>query len=357
MEAIIKQAYYDPSTGYQSAKKMYLFLKAKHPDIELKEVQAFINRQEGAQLTKVIRENKKSFIPITGDLGNWQIDLMFYTDHATVNKNFGVFLVGIEINSRYCFVAPMKLKNATTAAMAIMKLYMSVPDPITPTCFTSDNGKEFKNSFLKEILYELEINQYFAQPKDHHKLGKIDRMILTLRTIIEHYCAANNTSRFIDVLSKLVENYNSSPHSSLANMSPIESLTHLDKLADIEAAVKASAVYGAMKVNKFKKGDQVRISKHKNTFDKGTSATFGNTVRKVEDVSNTRVVVNGRSYAIERLQKIGSVEKAPEKKSALFEEVQNQHRDHARTVRKVRNSGIDVSNILDPGTVRTRGKK
>ena len=111
----LRELYYDPKRGYRSAVKLH---DALNDDTTLKEVRKFVANQEGAQLTKSVRENEKAFIPITGSLGNWQIDLMFYTDDSVVNKGYGVFLVAIEVNTRYCFVAALKRKDTYSVVKA-----------------------------------------------------------------------------------------------------------------------------------------------------------------------------------------------------------------------------------------------
>ena len=50
MNTIIKDTYYDPSTGLQSAKK--LFEKLKNKGVKMHEIKDFISKQETHQLNK-----------------------------------------------------------------------------------------------------------------------------------------------------------------------------------------------------------------------------------------------------------------------------------------------------------------
>ena len=52
-----------------------------------------------------------------------------------------------------------------------------------------------------------------VQVNDHHKLGIIDRFIRTLRGMINKYQSAYKTTRYINILVELVDNYNNSYHS------------------------------------------------------------------------------------------------------------------------------------------------
>ena len=54
----------------------------------------------------------KEWIPINGNIGNWQADLLFLENYKKYNHNYGIFLVLIEITSRYGVVYPLK-KNPT----------------------------------------------------------------------------------------------------------------------------------------------------------------------------------------------------------------------------------------------------
>ena len=59
------------------------------------------------------------------------------------------------------------------------------------------------------------INIKYVQVNDHHKLGIIDRFIRTLRERIKKYQSAYKTTRYINVLDELVDNYNNSYHSGI----------------------------------------------------------------------------------------------------------------------------------------------
>ena len=58
------------------------------------------------------------------------------------------------------------------------------------------------------------INIKYVQVNDHHKLG-IDRFIRTLREMINKYQSAYKTTRYINILDELVENYSNSYHSGI----------------------------------------------------------------------------------------------------------------------------------------------
>ena len=54
----------------------------------------------------------KEWISINGNIENWQANLLFLENYKKCNHNYGIFLVLIEITSRYGVVYPLK-KNPT----------------------------------------------------------------------------------------------------------------------------------------------------------------------------------------------------------------------------------------------------
>ena len=63
MNELIKDTYYDPSTGFQSANKLYQKLKSH--GITLQQIKTFLNKQETQQLHKQpINQLKSSIISL-----------------------------------------------------------------------------------------------------------------------------------------------------------------------------------------------------------------------------------------------------------------------------------------------------
>ena len=303
----IKDTYYDVRTGLKSANKFYETFKPSTNKTEFKkDVNEFISNQEGEQLTKRKVVRKADYIGITGPLGSWKLDLMFYDQYATRNKNYGAFLVGIEINTRFLVVIPLKHKDMYNTVLAFGKLYSSVSDDITPVNIMSDNGGEFKNRIMTDLFKELGINQSFAEVNDHHKLGLVDRVIYTIRTLIEKYMAAYNTKQFITVLDDLVYNYNNTPHSNLKNMTPQQAVENIPKTVKIQLEKKGRSG-GPVG---YKEGDLVREEVVKGKLDKGTTANYDKEVVKVKRVVGNRVELeDGAVVPPQRLQKIRSEER------------------------------------------------
>ena len=111
MADILKSTYSDPATGYRSARKLK---RAVDTNIHIKQIEKFVKAQEGHQLTKGRHTDKSKFIHITGPLGTWQLDLIFYEEQRVVNRGYAIFLVCIEVNTRYIVCIPLKKKDQYT---------------------------------------------------------------------------------------------------------------------------------------------------------------------------------------------------------------------------------------------------
>ena len=66
----------------------------------------------------------------------------------------------------------------------------------------------------------------------NHSLGVIDRFCRTLRNLINKYCTSHKTTRYIDVLPKLIDNYNNKHHSTI-KCTPNEADKHIDDINKI----------------------------------------------------------------------------------------------------------------------------
>ena len=106
---ILKKIYYDPTTGFQSKKKLYEAVKDK--GITKQQVDYFINNQEAYQLHKK-PEAPKVYIPIISKYPNeiLQADLLDMSNLSTSNSGIHYILLVIDIFTRKAYVQPLKIK-------------------------------------------------------------------------------------------------------------------------------------------------------------------------------------------------------------------------------------------------------
>ena len=142
----------------------------------------------------------------------------------------------------------------------------------------TDKGKEFYNKHVKALGVQL-----YSTEKEE-KSSVVERWNRTMKEKMFKYFSANNTKKYIDILDEMVNNYNSTKHSSI-KMTPVEASNKKNK-----NRVWLN-LYGKARTNpvepKFSVGDKVRITKKKSNFEKGYTPRWTEEVFTVLQIQNT----------------------------------------------------------------------
>lgn len=338
MQELIRNAYYDPSTGLQSAVKLYDKLKDK--GITLKQIKDFINSQEVYQLHKTSQKIKKYF-PISAGHENeiMQIDLADFSDIYTTNSNYKFLFCAIDVFTRKSYVVPMKNKT-TSNIIDAMKIIFS---KATPEIINCDLGSEFISNEFKKLMKDHNINIRYVQVNDHKKLGVIDRFIRTLRGLINKYQSAYKTTRYIDVLDKLVENYNNTFNSGIKGIPNKPDELKL-KTLNYKKYMDAKNQEVIFNIN-----DNVRYLKNKIMFSKGSLPSWSSSIHKIiNNNKHSYVLDNGKSYKYYELQKVDNSQ-SYEKELEITRE--NIRKDN-RVKRTLKRENLDTSKILTNERIR-----
>ena len=150
------------------------------------------------------------------------------------NDLYKYLLCMIDTFTKYAFVKLLKNKKAKSVEKAFHEIlnqeiefhnYLSNLEGYKENIFVclpnkiaTDNGKEFNNEFVKNLMnyYQIELNI----SEGYHHLSIIERFNRTIKEKIFYYISIlnenNNTFnyRFIDFLDILVDNYNNTKHMS-----------------------------------------------------------------------------------------------------------------------------------------------
>ena len=138
-----------------------------------------------------------------------------------------------------------------------------------------EGDNEFSSGPIKTFCEENNIRLDTSVAKEEHisngnKLGIIDRLVRTLRQLIDNYyvISGHRTDNIKDVMKTVIETYNDSSHRGLKNKTPNEVYNnHDNQLArHLNDSVHNQQVY---KTVPFNSGDQVRILEKKEKIDKG----------------------------------------------------------------------------------------
>ena len=206
-------------------------------------------------------------------------DLVEMQKFAKLNKGYRYLLTCIDIFSKFAWVIPLKNKRGITIKNALEKIF----NKRKPKFLWTDNGKEFYNKQVQDLLNENNIKLYSTNNSEI-KSAVIERFNRTFKNMMYKKFTENNNTIFYNILDELVNNYNSKYHSTI-KMLPIEGSKKINekKIKNIYNFEKTK------KLGKFKIGDRVRISLEKNIFEKGYETNWTQEIFEIYDIKYSNV--------------------------------------------------------------------
>lgn len=269
----LKDTYYNPETGYSSIAELSRRTKIKSSDI-----QKWLMEQEVYTRHKPIKVRYKTRRVITSGIDQqWQADLCDMSSLSNFNSNYRYILTVIDIFSKFAWAVPIKTKTGIEITKAFEKIFKTRK----PRKMQTDKGTEFINKHTQNLFNKNKI-QWFAT-ENETKAQIVERFNRTLKERMYKYFTAQNTKKWIDVVSKLVKNYNTSYHTSI-KMTPEQA-----SIPKNEGVVRDNLYSDDKQIAKphFEVGDNVRISKHKGKFKKGYTPNYTSEIFVIKKVLNT----------------------------------------------------------------------
>jgi hypothetical protein len=324
MEQKIKDAYYE--TLLSSAKL------AKKLDLPVSKVKKVLDKLEEKQITQTKQIRQSDYFTIESNPYMYQADLMFIDKYSRQNKGISILLNILNSCTRKAWVYPIKSKEKDEIFNAFIHFLKEIKYEIRT--LTTDNGTEFTNKKFNQLIEKNNIHHYLVEPEDHRKNMRVERFNQTLRGMIKKYMVANDTLTFIDVLPKMVELYNDTPHDSLFNKSP----NNIDELTVVKIMVQERKRNKKIlkKSKGFNIGDQVRTIKKKKMFEKGR-VTFNSSIHTITHKNRYTYYVDdetSRPYQYYELLKVGDVVKRPEKPKEDKFDTKEKHVNKERKIEK-----------------------
>ena len=267
----LRDIYYDPKTGYRSSEGSYQKAREGGLKVSRKLVKEWLITQDTYTRYKpVIRKHKfrKTFVKNLAD--QMQMDLVDMGKYANKNKGYRWILTAFEILSRYAFAIPVYRKDVKSTTEAVKELLKNFKERFEkyPNVVQFDEGKEFYNVGVRELLKSHNVN-YFST-KSEKKAAIVERFNRTLKTAMWKYFYSKGTYDWVGVLDELVGNYNNTKHTTI-HMKPKDVNRKNENKVWITLF---GSNLGELPLPKFRVGDTVRVSKHKNVFKKGYEANF-----------------------------------------------------------------------------------
>ena len=280
----LEHIYYAPETGFVGINQLQRRLKEKGVQVPQKQVKDFLQKQLTYTLHKPVRHKFPTRkVYVNGIDDQWQADIVDMIAFAKHNDDYKYILTVIDCLSKFLWGVPLKTKSPKHVKEAFAIIFQS--SGRIPQKLQTDAGKEFYGREMQEFLKKHNIH-HFSSFSDK-KASIVERVHRTLKERMWKYFTAKNTYKWVDVLQKLVEGYNTSYHRTI-QMKP----GNVDKNNE---KVVWENIYGEKlekkQKPKLKKGDLVRITNYKRKlFDKGYLPSWTEEIFRVVKMYNTSPV-------------------------------------------------------------------
>ena len=294
LEQELRDLYYNPGTGFRSVNSLYRKVNENGYKASRRQVENFLKEQKVYTKTFPKGTGGKAYQrTIVGDLGQQlQMDLVDMTESRKhVNGGYRWILTSIEILSRYAFTEPSKTKSGVDVAEAMDKVLsrFKVRFGKYPDVVQFDDGNEFKNKNVSKLLDDKGIRKFTTLVKRggkaffNRKAAVVERLNETLKRIMWRYFAANDTKKWLHILSDVTFNYNNSVNRGIG-MKPED--VNKENKDEVWERLYGKLMETESDKPKFKVGDLVRVEKYhpETRFVKGYTFNFTEEVFKIISV-------------------------------------------------------------------------
>ena len=279
-EELLNDLYYN-KLNFDSANILFQKAKIINTNISLNFVKEWLSKQATHQQNSSTSK-RTVYLPIYSESPfSFQIDLTFFPRYKKQNDGNYVLFTAINTNTRYAYAYYSKSKDGNTI-LNIMKLFHNKAHSINT--ITADEGTEFTNGFFMKYCEDNNIKIYFCKG-DSHKLGIINRFHRTLKDKLLKYFTSQDTVRWIDVLEKIMWNYNHTINRGIG-MEPYKVNNFIQ--TDIIAAKQELTDAIHKKEIDYEVGNKCRILNKKSLFEDKMTSQYSNKIYTIMKVkSNT----------------------------------------------------------------------
>ena len=204
-------------------------------------------------------------------------DLIEYPKFKVLNRGYVYILLLIDCFTKQVFVSPMKKKDQYNSAAAFESIFKEMDE--FPKNLITDGGKEFFNSEVSKVFQNYGINHYKTPTRTKWKASMAERAIRTIKNRLQKYFHLSGKNLWINEINQIVQNYNSTPHSS-HGFPPLD-------VSDENREIVYKKLYpnkDLTTICKLNKGDKVRILKEKKEFEKAYTQKWSDQIYTIAKV-------------------------------------------------------------------------
>ena len=299
---ILDNLFYKEKLGISGKTTFIKNVRERHPEIKLKDINEYLKNQEVNQINTTV--NKTYEYKITAPPRTFQIDIFWWKKSETLMPI--LLLVDILSRKAFAYILP-KSKKEKRAEVSVKTLEIFKNDVGYIHGLEGDN--EFGSAAIKKFCNDNNIRLDTSVSKLEHisngnKLGIIDRLVRTLRELIERYfdITGHKMDSLKEVVATIITTYNNDNHRTLNNKTPNQVFKdNDDQMArHLNDTVHNHEIY---KTVPFNSGNKVRILEDKDKFSKGKNK-FSKEIYTVENKEGYKLTLkNALGEALKRTLK------------------------------------------------------
>jgi hypothetical protein len=256
-------------------------------------------------------------------------------------------IISLATRRAYAYgVKSKKTKDLFPAFETFVSDVQKIPEFDKPKKIVCDAGNEFSKPVI-EYLSKNNIDVFVVNKSESnsHATSVVERFNRTLRELIGAWLTSSNSNTFVDVLSDLTENYNTSEHRTMDK--PPAQVTEADVL-DRNKDESSHNKDINEKYHDFNNDDAVRVIKKKAIFSKGRTNKVSDKVYFVSRVLGNKIMLkNDVGVELKNPRFLFELVKVPnvqyDTNNTHAKELKNEQKKivHRRRIKK---EGLDVPN-------------
>ena len=349
LSQILDNLFYKEKLGIGNKNTFIKNARDKHPELKLKDIQEYIKSQEVTQMNTTV--NKTYEYKITAPPRTFQIDIFWWKKSDTLIPI--LLLVDILSRKAFAYVLPksIKEKRGDTTVKTLQEFKQSVG-----YIHGLEGDNEFGSAAVKAFCNENNIRLDTSVSKLEHisggnklgfSLGIIDRLVRTLRELIERYydILGHKMDNLKDVVATIIGTYNNDNHRTLNNKTPNQVFKDNDNQIAryLNDSVHNQDIY---KTVPFKPSDNVRILEDKGEFAKGKNK-FSKEVHSVEGKEGYKIKLSDttRKFKPSELLKINGTVSNPISQAFIDRNIQAKAKAKV-TTKLIRNEDMTKAEAL-----------
>ena len=235
------------------------------------------------ELHKPVRRKFKTRQVMTRGIDHiWEADLLIMTQYSAENDGFKYILNVIDCFSKYAWCLPLKSKGGKEVSEVFGKILSKRRPRRIPELLHCDQGKEFVNATFKNLLSQYNIEMYHTFTEI--KASIVERFNRTLNQKMKLYFEVNQNHKWLNILPKLVKQYNEVDVHRTIGMPPASVNTKNE--ADVFTRMYGLKDFKLPKPT-LKVGDRVRIIAYRFTFANKYERTWTEEIFVIDKVHYT----------------------------------------------------------------------